>query len=155
MPSPAITPDDIKAAPDHSHAIPSPRHSHPQITRSPTTPIAAKPMTTASTPPSPVLSTPAPATPSTTSTGRSTSTPTLSPTPKRQKQQIRNPWLRADKWLHYAAVNKERGMSTAEYAVGTIAACAFAALLFKVVSSPEVQEMLTSLINRALNTTKE
>ncbi|GAB2939649.1 hypothetical protein GCM10027203_46880 [Nonomuraea fastidiosa] len=46
-------------------------------------------------------------------------------------------------------------MSTAEYAVGTIAACAFAALLFKVVSSSEVQEMLTSLINRALNTAKE
>ncbi|NBE99909.1 DUF4244 domain-containing protein [Nonomuraea sp. KC401] len=44
-------------------------------------------------------------------------------------------------------------MSTAEYAVGTIAACAFAALLFKVVSSPEVQEMLSSLIDRALKTT--
>ncbi|WP_246149476.1 DUF4244 domain-containing protein [Nonomuraea turkmeniaca] len=43
-------------------------------------------------------------------------------------------------------------MSTAEYAVGTIAACAFAALLFKVVSSPEVQEMLSSLIDQALNT---
>ncbi|MEV0594382.1 DUF4244 domain-containing protein [Nonomuraea cavernae] len=47
---------------------------------------------------------------------------------------------------------RERGMSTAEYAVGTIAACAFAALLFKVVSSPEVQEMLSSLIDRALKT---
>ncbi|MEV0160438.1 DUF4244 domain-containing protein [Nonomuraea fuscirosea] len=64
-------------------------------------------------------------------------------------------WPRFSKWVHYAAVNRERGMSTAEYAVGTIAACAFAALLFKVVSSPEVQEMLTALINRALNTTKE
>ncbi|MEV4174500.1 DUF4244 domain-containing protein [Nonomuraea sp. NPDC049709] len=63
--------------------------------------------------------------------------------------------MRPNKWLHYATVNRERGMSTAEYAVGTIAACAFAALLFKVVSSPEVQEMLTSLIDRALNTTKE
>nr|WP_281250101.1 DUF4244 domain-containing protein [Nonomuraea jiangxiensis] len=58
----------------------------------------------------------------------------------------------AGRWLHYAAVNRERGMSTAEYAVGTIAACAFAALLFKVVSSTEVQEMLTSLIDRALKT---
>ncbi|MGI5268453.1 DUF4244 domain-containing protein [Nonomuraea sp. CA-218870] len=47
---------------------------------------------------------------------------------------------------------RDRGMSTAEYAVGTIAACAFAALLFKVVSSPEVQQMLSSLIDRALNT---
>ncbi|MEU8250155.1 DUF4244 domain-containing protein [Nonomuraea sp. NPDC048916] len=50
------------------------------------------------------------------------------------------------------AAYRERGMSTAEYAVGTIAACAFAALLFKVVSSPEVQEMLSSLIDRALKT---
>lgn len=58
-------------------------------------------------------------------------------------------------WRHYATVNRERGMSTAEYAVGTIAACAFAALLFKVVSSTEVQEMLTSLIDRALNTAKK
>ncbi|MCF6472944.1 DUF4244 domain-containing protein [Nonomuraea sp. MG754425] len=58
-----------------------------------------------------------------------------------------------NKWLHYAATHPERGMSTAEYAVGTIAACAFAALLFKVVSSSEVQEMLTSLIDRALKTT--
>ncbi|GAA4515003.1 MULTISPECIES: DUF4244 domain-containing protein [Nonomuraea] len=51
-----------------------------------------------------------------------------------------------------AGAARDRGMSTAEYAVGTIAACAFAALLFKVVSSPEVQEMLSSLIDRALNT---
>jgi hypothetical protein len=48
---------------------------------------------------------------------------------------------------------RDRGMSTAEYAVGTIAACAFAALLFKVVTSPEVQEMIRALIDRALNTT--
>ncbi|WP_342774877.1 DUF4244 domain-containing protein [Nonomuraea longispora] len=62
-------------------------------------------------------------------------------------------WWRSNRWLHYALANRERGMSTAEYAVGTIAACAFAALLFKVVSSPEVQEMLSSLIDRALKTT--
>ncbi|MEV4804966.1 DUF4244 domain-containing protein [Nonomuraea sp. NPDC049421] len=37
----------------------------------------------------------------------------------------------------------------------TCAACAFAALLYKVVSSTEVQEMLTALINRALNVAKE
>ncbi|MEU7742997.1 DUF4244 domain-containing protein [Nonomuraea sp. NPDC049158] len=34
----------------------------------------------------------------------------------------------------------------------TIAACAFAALLFKVVNSPEVQEMLSKLIDKALKT---
>nr|WP_275888295.1 DUF4244 domain-containing protein [Nonomuraea lactucae] len=56
------------------------------------------------------------------------------------------------RWAHFATAHQERGMSTAEYAVGTIAACAFAALLFKVVSSTEVQEMLSSLIDRALKT---
>ncbi|GAA2291510.1 hypothetical protein GCM10010149_43510 [Nonomuraea roseoviolacea subsp. roseoviolacea] len=65
----------------------------------------------------------------------------------------RNPARRRlAKWAHYAVTNADRGMSTAEYAVGTIAACAFAALLFKVVSSPEVQAMLSSLIDRALKT---
>lgn len=47
-------------------------------------------------------------------------------------------------------LSSDRGMSTAEYAVGTLAACAFAALLFKVVSSGAVQDALTSLIQRAL-----
>lgn len=42
------------------------------------------------------------------------------------------------------------GMSTAEYAVGTIAAVAFAGVLFKVVSSPAVRAALTALVARAL-----
>ena len=46
----------------------------------------------------------------------------------------------------------EIGMSTAEYAVGTIAACAFAALLYKVVTSTQVFDLLTGLVTRALNT---
>lgn len=44
----------------------------------------------------------------------------------------------------------EDGMSTAEYAVGTIAAVAFAAVLYKVVSSPTVLQALTGLVGRAL-----
>nr|WP_219471169.1 DUF4244 domain-containing protein [Nonomuraea rhizosphaerae] len=60
-------------------------------------------------------------------------------------------WL-IDRWTRCTGQDRDRGMSTAEYAVGTIAACAFAALLFKVVSSPEVQEMLSSLIDKALKT---
>ncbi|MEU9887282.1 DUF4244 domain-containing protein [Sphaerisporangium sp. NPDC051011] len=44
----------------------------------------------------------------------------------------------------------EAGMSTAEYAVGTIAACAFAGLLYKIVSSEEVRKMLSDVIGRAL-----
>jgi hypothetical protein len=43
------------------------------------------------------------------------------------------------------------GMSTAEYAVGTVAAAAFAGLLFKIVTSPEVRRMLLMIIHRALN----
>jgi hypothetical protein len=42
------------------------------------------------------------------------------------------------------------GMSTAEYAVGTVAAVAFAGILLKVVTSPSVQAALTAIINRAL-----
>jgi hypothetical protein len=42
-------------------------------------------------------------------------------------------------------------MSTAEYAVGTVAAAAFAGLLFKIVTSPEVRRMLLAIIHRALN----
>jgi hypothetical protein len=44
----------------------------------------------------------------------------------------------------------DRGMSTAEYAVGTVAAAAFAGLLFKIVTSPEVRRMLLAIIHRAL-----
>ncbi|GIH22505.1 hypothetical protein Aph01nite_08150 [Acrocarpospora phusangensis] len=54
-------------------------------------------------------------------------------------------------WTLTARTRREAGMSTAEYAVGTIAACGFAALLFKVVTSGEVQEMLSALIQKALN----
>ncbi len=42
-------------------------------------------------------------------------------------------------------------MSTAEYAVGTIAAAAFAGLLYTVVTSDAVTEALTSLLRSALS----
>ena len=45
----------------------------------------------------------------------------------------------------------ELGMSTAEYAVGTVAAVAFAAVLFKVVQSSAVQSALSHIITSALN----
>lgn len=44
----------------------------------------------------------------------------------------------------------DAGMSTAEYAVGTLAAVAFAGVLLKVVSSGTVQAALGGLIGRAL-----
>ncbi|MFC3237233.1 DUF4244 domain-containing protein [Streptomyces nitrosporeus] len=46
---------------------------------------------------------------------------------------------------------REQGMTTSEYAVGTIAACAFAAVLYKVVTSGAVQSALQSLIKEALD----
>lgn len=44
----------------------------------------------------------------------------------------------------------DRGMNTAEYAVGTLAAVAFAGLLLKVVTSDAVRAGLTALFARAL-----
>ncbi|MFG1920481.1 DUF4244 domain-containing protein [Cryptosporangium sp. NPDC048952] len=44
----------------------------------------------------------------------------------------------------------EAGMSTAEYAVGTIAAVAFAGVLLKVVTSPAVQTALSAILTKAL-----
>ena len=45
----------------------------------------------------------------------------------------------------------EAGMSTAEYAVGTLAACGFAGVLWAVVHSGEVHSLLQSVVARALN----
>ncbi len=44
----------------------------------------------------------------------------------------------------------DTGATTAEYAVTIVAACAFAALLFAVLTSGEMQGMLTSIIQGAL-----
>lgn len=45
----------------------------------------------------------------------------------------------------------ERGMTTAEYAVGTLAACAFGGILYKVLTSPDVVALLTGIVKRALS----
>ncbi|MGK5628023.1 DUF4244 domain-containing protein [Streptomyces sp. URMC 123] len=42
-------------------------------------------------------------------------------------------------------------MATAEYAVATVAACAFGAVLYKVVTSGAVSAAMQALIGRALN----
>ena len=46
----------------------------------------------------------------------------------------------------------ESGMSTVEYAIGTIAAAAFAAVLYAVVTGDSIVSALTNIIARALNT---
>jgi hypothetical protein len=62
------------------------------------------------------------------------------------------PWsVLARRW---AAVREtaEAGMSTAEYAVGTVAACAFAAVLYRVVTGDSIVTGLTDLVDSALAT---
>ncbi|MFD4357427.1 DUF4244 domain-containing protein [Nocardia sp. NPDC058519] len=44
------------------------------------------------------------------------------------------------------------GMSTAEYAIGTIAAAAFGAVLYGVVTGDSIVNALTGIIDKALNT---
>jgi len=44
----------------------------------------------------------------------------------------------------------DRGMSTVEYAIGCVAAAAFAAVLYAVVSGDSVVTALTQLVQRAL-----
>lgn len=46
----------------------------------------------------------------------------------------------------------ETGMSTVEYAIGTIAAAAFGAILYTVVTGDSIVSALTNIISRALNT---
>ena len=58
--------------------------------------------------------------------------------------------LRA-RWVRVRAT-AEAGMSTAEYAVGTVAACAFAAVLYRVVTGGSVVTALGHLVQRALET---
>ncbi len=53
--------------------------------------------------------------------------------------------------LILAAVEDD-GMSTAEYAIGTIAAAAFGAVLYTVVTGGSIVDALTGIIDRALNT---
>lgn len=47
---------------------------------------------------------------------------------------------------------EETGMSTVEYAIGTIAAAAFGAILYGVVTGDSIVAALTNIINRALTT---
>lgn len=49
------------------------------------------------------------------------------------------------------AARRDAGMSTTEYAMGTIAAAAFAAVLYKVLTSGAVTKALESVIGKALD----
>lgn len=65
------------------------------------------------------------------------------------------PWGRAGAALlrRIHTVNRgDAGMSTVEYAVGTIAAAAFGAVLYTVVSGDSIPDALGGIIEQALNT---
>jgi hypothetical protein len=47
----------------------------------------------------------------------------------------------------------DAGMTTAEYAVGTVAACGFGGILYKLLTSERVTSMLRDILERALTTT--
>jgi hypothetical protein len=63
------------------------------------------------------------------------------------RNKIRVLWAR----LTLLAVDDD-GMSTVEYAIGTIAAAAFGAILYTVITGDSIVSALTNIINRALNT---
>ncbi len=50
-----------------------------------------------------------------------------------------------------AELHPEAGMTTAEYAVGTVAACGFGGVLYKVVTSPQILDIIKSVIGKAFH----
>ena len=61
---------------------------------------------------------------------------------------IRNAPVRAAVRLQTAG-SGDAGMTTAEYAVGTVAACGFSGVLYTLVQSPEVMGLLRDVISKA------
>ena len=65
-------------------------------------------------------------------------------------------WVLGRSWVGAAVVRRwrsaprDRGMSTAEYAVGMLAAVAFAGVLFKVVTGADVKSLLLAAVKNAL-----
>jgi len=47
------------------------------------------------------------------------------------------------------AISRDEGLSTAEYAVGTVAAAGLGGILIKLLTSPEVRELLWGVISKA------
>ena len=48
-------------------------------------------------------------------------------------------------------LRRDAGMSTAEYAIGTVAACGFAGLLLKLLTGGEVAGLLRSVVRHAFS----
>jgi hypothetical protein len=63
---------------------------------------------------------------------------------------VRSAPVRAAVRLQAMQPDRDAGMTTAEYAVGTVAACGFGGILYKVITSPEVLGLVTGVISKAL-----
>ena len=61
---------------------------------------------------------------------------------------MRSRFLTAVRRAH--RLSSDSGMTTAEYAVGTVAACGFGGILYKILTSDEVGGMLRDILKRAL-----
>ncbi len=48
-------------------------------------------------------------------------------------------------------ITNEEGMTTAEYAVGTVAAAGLGGLLLKMLTSPEVQDLVWKIVQQAFS----
>ncbi len=64
---------------------------------------------------------------------------------------MRRSLFRAVAHVRRADVDGDEGMTTAEYAVGTVAACGFAGVLYKIVTSTPVVNLVEQVINHALH----
>ena len=51
----------------------------------------------------------------------------------------------------YNAITNDDGMTTAEYAVGTVAAAGLGGLLLKMLTSPEVQDLIWKIVQQAFS----
>lgn len=83
--------------------------------------------------------------------GRNGSAPTGSGNPPEPVRLAPVIELRPRQRVAAGTEDREAGMATAEYAIATLAAVAFAALLVAVLSSGDVRELLLSLIRGALS----
>jgi len=55
-----------------------------------------------------------------------------------------------DRLTSLLALRSEEGMNTAEYAVGTVGACGFAGILYKLLTSDWAQSVLQSIFDKVL-----
>lgn len=75
----------------------------------------------------------------------------LDPASPRGVARTRGVFARARDRLSGRLPGGDAGMTTSEYAMGTIAACAFAAVLYQVITSDTVSTALESIIGKALS----